>query len=558
MNFRCSKNAPHEIEYAPVDAGVLNFVRHVLLMMLTTTTAYAGLDVTGMPDRVTAVTDGPVTLDWNDHVWAGGGVTVKTDWAGDGLNVSVASRSPIKTMLLHWAGGFPNGAVFLGDAWERAYGELQWKPADHYRPMPWYFLASTDAGTDGFGVMAGPNSFCCWRTAVDGVELTIDVRSGGVGVELGSRTLDACTVVRHSGSKSESPFAAATAFCKTMCPHPRLPSRPVYGFNDWYCKYGHNTAESFLADAKTIADLSPAGDNRPFMVVDDGWQGRRQGDHSPADPWDHTNEKFGSDMAALAKGVKAMNGRPGLWYRPLQAWPDAPVEWRMKAKPDVLDPSVPAVRQRIAQHVDRFKSWGFEMVKHDFSTWEIAGKWGNQMGGQVAADDWSFADRSRTTAEIILEFYRTIRSAAGDGMVVNGCNTVSHLSAGIFEMARVGDDTSGQEWPRTKEMGVNCLAFRAPQNMTFYAIDPDCAGLATAGAVPWEKNRQWLDLLGRSGTPTFVSWPTHLIGPDESAALKDALSNASKPRPTAEPVDWLRTKTPALWKLNGQDVRFKW
>ena len=72
----------------------------------------------------------------------------------------------------------------------------------------------------------------------------------------------------------------------------------------------------------------------------------------------------------------------------------------------------------------------------------------------------------RTTAEVIDDLYRTIRAAAAESVVI-GCNTVSHLSAGRFEICRIGDDTSGTEWPRTRRMGVNSLAFRAAPHAAF-------------------------------------------------------------------------------------------
>ena len=61
-------------------------------------------------------------------------------------------------------------------------------------------------------------------------------------------------------------------------------------------------------------------------------------------------------------------------------------------------------------------------------------------------------------------------TAAGD-MLIIGCNTISHLSAGIVHIYRTGDDTSGKEWDRTRKMGVNTLAFRLAQNEAFYMCD---------------------------------------------------------------------------------------
>ena len=106
-----------------------------------------------------------------------------------------------------------------------------------------------------------------------------------------------------------------------------------------------------------------------------------------------------------------------------------------------------------------------------------------------------------------------IRTGAGDGIYLIGCNTMSHLSAGVFEMCRIGDDTSGRDWDRTRKMGVNTLAFRLPQHNRFYAVDGDCVGLTTD--ISWERNRQWLRLLAGSGAPLFVSAQPEAMGAEQ-------------------------------------------
>ena len=95
---------------------------------------------------------------------------------------------------------------------------------------------------------------------------------------------------------------------------------------------------------------------------------------------------------------------------------------------------------------------------------------------------------------------------------------MSHLSAGLFEICRVGDDTSGTEWARTRKMGVNTLAFRGAQHGAFYVADADCVGVTNA--VPWSLNRQWLDLLARSGTMLFVSLAPDALGAEQRRDLK--------------------------------------
>src|SRR4030088_3315867 len=98
------------------------------------------------------------------------------------------------------------------------------------------------------------------------------------------------------------------------------------------------------------------------------------------------------------------------------------------------------------------------------------------MTDSFTSQGWKYHDQTKTNAEIINNLYRAIRETAGD-MYIIGCNTMSHLSAGVFELNRIGDDTSGKDWERTRKMGVNTLGFRIAQHNSFYATDGDCVGL---------------------------------------------------------------------------------
>ncbi len=156
---------------------------------------------------------------------------------------------------------------------------------------------------------------------------------------------------------------------------------------------------------------------------------------------------------------------------------------------------------------------------------------------------------------MIDELYGSIRGSAGESLVI-GCNTVSHLSAGHFEICRVGDDTSGTDWARTRKMGVNSLAFRGPQHGAFYVADADCVGVTSA--LPWSLNRQWLDLLARSGTMLFVSLAPDALGTEQRRDLKDALALAAMPHPLGEPLGWLGSVYPSRWRVVGGERRYDW
>ena len=100
-------------------------------------------------------------------------------------------------------------------------------------------------------------------------------------------------------------------------------------------------------------------------------------------------------------------------------------------------------------------------------------------------------------------------------------------------------------------MGVNTLAFRGAQHGAFYVADPDCVGVTNA--VPWAYNRQWLDLLSRSGTMLFVSLAPDALGAEQRRDLKAALALAATPQPLGEPLDWQRSVYPSRWRLMGRE-----
>jgi len=469
-----------------------------------------------------------------------------------------ASSSAVRRLRLRWNARLDGVERVLGDAWERGYGDLEWRGFVPDRVMPWY-VATSDAGTThGYGVRTGAAALCFWQIDPQGLTLWADVRSGGAGVELAGRTLTVCDVVSRQGRPGESAFAALRAFCRQMCPTPRPVTQPVFGSNDWYWAYGKNSAATVLADAQHIVELSPTGPNRPFAVIDDGWQPERgQGAQARAGvgQWDRGNDKFG-DMADLAAQIRRAGARPGIWIRPLLAPSDAPDTQRLPRDRAILDPTIEATRVKIAADIARIRQWGYELVKHDYSSFDVFGRWGSTMGDALTRDGWTFAEGPRrTTAEVINELYRTIRIASGDALVI-GCNTISHLSAGVFDICRIGDDTSGREWARTRKMGVNTLAFRGPQHGAFYVADADCVGVTTA--IPWSLNRQWLDLLSRSGTMLFVSLAPDALTDEIRDDLRAALARAAAPQPLAEPLDWQHTSWPSHWRSAGQTVDYDW
>jgi alpha-galactosidase len=100
------------------------------------------------------------------------------------------------------------------------------------------------------------------------------------------------------------------------------------------------------------------------------------------------------------------------------------------------------------------------------------------------------------------------------------------------------------------------VAFRGVQHGSFFATGADCVGIT--GAIPWQLNKQWLDLLSRSGTPLFVSAAPDALDVEHRKALRKAFAPAAMERPVAEPLDWLETTTPEQWRCDGQTMTYDW
>ncbi len=467
------------------------------------------------PDSVYVVTDRPHTAcRRGDGGWEAPGCVVsvesgKVTVSGDGLSF----------VALRWRRPIPDDTLVLGDAWERSYGELQWRHPQPERTLPWYWLATSGGRTWGMGVRTRPGAMCSWTVAGDGVTLWLDVRSGGQPVLLGDRELAAATLVGVDGAAR--PYAMLAELCAAMSPDPLLPREPVVGCNNWYYAYGEGFGrEAVVRDARTIAEYADGHEVLPYCVVDDGWTHHHG-------PWD--TGFF--DMAETAGEIKAAGARPGLWFRPL---------------------SQPAT---VAEDIARFRSWGYELIKHDFSSYDLFGRFAADTPATLATGETVFPDRTRTSAEQVVELYRTIAEAAGDALVI-GCNTIGHLAAGLVQVQRTGDDTSGRQWERTRRMGVNTLAFRLPQHGRLFAVDADC--VPCTPATDWSLNRQFLDLVARSGTALFVSVDpaarTDAADADLSRAVRLALDGGQE----VEPLDWLTTTAPRRWRCGGQTLTYDW
>lgn len=504
--------------------------------------------------------------------------TVTTKWENDDYNLDdinvnlnqdnehlaiflTAQTSKVKWIKLRWNNlSWDKNVRFLGDAWERGYGDMEWKGMNPNRFMPWYFCAKSEAKSVCYGVKVRPSAMCFWQVDSLGMTLFLDVRCGGSGVNLKGRVIKLADVIACEMRDCTS-FEAMQEFCGQMCEDPILPKYPVYGSNNWYYAYGKSSESEILADCDYILNLTKDIENKPYMVIDDCWQEHHRLNEYNGGPWTKGNEKF-PDMKALAEKLVQKGVRPGIWVRLLlNEDENIKNEWRLSHN-NCIDPTNPEALNYIKEDIKRICNWGYTLIKHDFSTFDLFGKWGFQMSPLVTDDGWHFYDDSLTSAEVVKLLYKAILDASveasnGETLIL-GCNTIGHLGAGYMHINRTGDDTSGVIWERTRFMGVNTLAFRLPQHGKFYEIDADCVGID--GGISWSMNKQWADVLAQSGTPLFISVRPNILNETEKQELHEILKVASKQEHHVIPVDWEETTCPEHWQDKDHDIdcKYQW
>lgn len=515
------------------------------------------------PDFIELTTETKtVTAKWENDDYNLDDINVKLNQDNEHLAIFLtAQTSKVKWIKLRWNNlSWDKNVRFLGDAWERGYGDMEWKGMNPNRFMPWYFCAKSEAKSACYGVKVRPSAMCFWQVDSLGMTLFLDVRCGGSGVNLKGRVIKLADVIACEMRDCTS-FEAMQEFCGQMCEDPILPKYPVYGSNNWYYAYGKSSESEILADCDYILNLTKDIENKPYMVIDDCWQEHHRLNEYNGGPWTKGNEKF-PDMKALADKLVQKGVRPGIWVRLLlNEDENIKNEWRLSHN-NCIDPTNPEALNYIKEDIKRICNWGYTLIKHDFSTFDLFGKWGFQMSPLVTDDGWHFYDDSLTSAEVVKLLYKAILDASveasnGETLIL-GCNTIGHLGAGYMHINRTGDDTSGVIWERTRFMGVNTLAFRLPQHGKFYEIDADCVGID--GGISWSMNKQWADVLAQSGTPLFISVRPNILDETEKQELHEILKVASKQEHHVIPVDWEETTCPEHWQDKDHDIdcKYQW
>lgn len=470
--------------------------------------------------------------------------------------LQVYCQSPeerVRLIELRWKGKISGEAKIFGDAWKQASCRLGWKEVLPNLAFPWYFLISVGKEHRGYGVMTHAKAICFWRITHSEIILCLDVRCGGIGVMLGKRKLHAATIVSEEYEKMPS-YRAAGFFCEKMCGYSIMPKVPVYGFSNWCVGEERNSNEETLRAADFLTRLTEDFKNRPYLMIEDGWQEKYMPNGYNGGPWKRGNQNF-PDMRDLAMQICDRNLNAGIWFRPLMnKYAEVPREAR--SFHNTLDPSHPAVLKQVEADISTMCGWGYSLIKYDCTSFDIFGEWGSR---ELCSEkkSWHFYDGTKTSAEIVMNFYHTVREAAGPyKAVVMGCNTIAHLGTGNMHIYTAGDDRGNPISFAGMQAIVNSLAFRLPQHKKFFYTGLDRLNITDLSS--WEKARQAVRLIAYSGMPLFLAMESKFIEEKMERELREILGIASEIHGETEPIDWEETDMPRIWKIDGKCIEFPW
>lgn len=438
------------------------------------------------------------------------------------------SNVPIKYLKLRFEGDLSFVSSVYGDQWERSVGDnaaLEWRSVMAARALPWFCYVRGDDRTACYGVKTGADCFAYWQIDTHGVTLFLNLTCGSEGTLL-KEPLVAAEVVQHVSPYGEDPYQTACAFASQMCATPVLPKAPIFGVNNWYWAYGKISTESVLTETDYLREMTADAVGSPYMILDDGWQLNRTYSKEAyiGGPW-LPNDRF-PDMQKLVRTIHEKNAKAGLWFRPLLTMGQIPDEAQLSLfrGGQIMDPSHPYTLERVQTDAARIRGWGFDLIKHDFSTFDL---FGNELHAThrtgLCADTRKLYDNTRTTATVLKDLYRAVQRGAGEADVI-GCNVVGHLSAGIHSVQRVGGDTSGRSFEWTVRNGVNSM-MRLPLNGRFFINDPDCA--AFTEKVSAEKNLDFLEMCALTSVTTLASVTPNILTKEEMTRIRRIYRMAS-------------------------------
>ncbi|MCF6175722.1 MAG: alpha-galactosidase [Victivallaceae bacterium] len=249
------------------------------------------------------------------------------------------------------------------------------------------------------------------------------------------------------------------------------------GWNSWDYYRWTITEEEVLKNAELIARDPVLSKHVKRIIVDDGWQ-------YCYGEWE-ANHYFPNGMEYLAKELKKMGFKPGLWFAPTIVEPHcriAQLDYDMLAMGEsgqpclgfncmqrqgfLLDPTQEKVQKYLYNLFRRYADMGYEYFKLDFM--------GTTLNARKFAD--AAVPRSKIQELIVKPIYEAVHERAE----ILGCNYLFEAGNQYVDAVRIGSDIHAA-WDHLKN-NTTAVAARFWGNKKLWINDPDfalCRGFDT-------------------------------------------------------------------------------
>ncbi len=279
---------------------------------------------------------------------------------------------------------------------------------------------------------------------------------------------------------------------------------PPSGWCSWYYYYQEINENEIRKNAKWMAEnLKDFG--AVYVQIDDGWQGKGHGSGDNRD-WETVDRRFPSGMDKLAKFIKNLGLKPGIWLAPHgQSSYEVVKKWRnvFLLKPDgtsasetwegkyLVDPSSPESHQYLKDLFKRLSGWGYEYFKID----------GQPIVVREYKDKLRFMKNPGDPDILYRKTLESIREAIGDERYLLGCWGIPLEGIGIMNGSRTGGDVV-LGWEGFKVALKATMEYYFLHNIAWYC-DPDVMLLRPP--LTLEQARAWATLQGLTGQALMAS-----------------------------------------------------
>jgi NPCBM/NEW2 domain/Melibiase/Alpha galactosidase C-terminal beta sandwich domain len=280
---------------------------------------------------------------------------------------------------------------------------------------------------------------------------------------------------------------------------------PPSGWCSWYFFYQEINEEEIKLTAKWIADNLKDYDVR-YVQIDDGWQGTGRGLGENRD-WSTINNRFSSGMDGLAKYIKSLGLKAGIWLAPHGQSNHAVVKNHpgvFLLKPDgtsaantwegtfLLDPSTAESQAYLKNLFTTLSGWGYDYFKID----------GQPIVVREYRNKKSFMKNpGNDSDELYRDTLETIRTAIGPDRYLLGCWVVPLEGIGLMNGSRIGADVL-PNWDGFKFALRATMQYYFLHNIAWYG-DPDV--FIVRSPLPLEQARAWATLQGLTGQAALTS-----------------------------------------------------